>query len=60
MSTPGAKRCGRDDCVADDAVHYEPVSAVKFPSIRERIGNFANPKGTATILPPKIGDIPEA
>jgi hypothetical protein len=49
----------RLDWLADDAVQIEPVSAIKFPSITEKTGNFVNPRGRRPSPRGKIAEVPD-
>ena len=47
------------ECVVEDAVQIEPVSAIKFPSITEKTGNFVNPRGRRPSPRGKIAEVPD-
>jgi hypothetical protein len=46
----------RPDCLAEDAAGIEPVSEVKFPSIREKNREFCKFNGSSTLVGQKITD----
>jgi hypothetical protein len=54
---PGTRRFIELSMVVD-AAQIEPVSAVKFPSIREKKREFRKFEGWSTIWRRKIADIP--
>src|SRR5262249_46891771 len=47
------------ECVVVDAAPIEPVSAVKFPSIREKNREFRKFEGRSTNWPQKIAHVPD-